>query len=164
MNIITLSEKYLEETTRMTNEVFPDDVHTQYSPERSFSTALAYEKEPELLAESQIEKISYWIVLGEGEVVGVTGLYRRKEHPKDEVWLAWYCVRADHRGKGLGRELLEWTIEKARAEGYKKFKLYTSDDPNEARAQELYEKLGFRIIAEEPNDHGGKTLYREKVL
>ena len=166
MNITPLSREYLEETMKMVAEVFPDDVGAIYNPERSFNLGLQYAEHPDLLANSETQRrLGYWIVLNESdEVVGTTGLYNKKDGPPDEVWLGWYCMRKDQRGKGLGRELLEWTVERARAEGYKKFKLYTSTDPNEARAQELYEKLGFKIIGEEDNDDGAKTLYREKTL
>ena len=165
MNIIPLQKKYLEETIKMVNEVFPADVNAMYSPEKSFRLSLEYEEEPELLNKSYMRRIGYWIMQDDtDEVIGVTGLYRRENDPSDLVWLGWYCVRADQRGKGLGRRLLEWTINIAREEGYKKLELYTSTDPNEARAQELYEKLGFKIVGEEKSGGAYKTLYREKIL
>ncbi len=80
------------------------------------------------------------------------------------VWLGWYCVRPDQRGKGLGRELIEWTIDKAKEQGFKKLKLYTSEDPEEAKAQEIYENYGFKIVGEEKGEGKYKTLYREKVI
>lgn len=59
----------------------------------------------------------------------------------------------------LSREYLEETIKMAN-------EIFpdTSEDPNEARAQELYEKLGFKIVGEEINTDDYKTLYREKNL
>jgi len=165
MNIIPLSKKYLEETVKMTGEIFPNDIAAIYSPSRSFRLSLKFEDKPELLKKNTRQRIGYWIVLNaKDEVIGVTGLYRMKTDPKELIWLGWYCVRADQRGKGLGRKLLEWTINMAKTEGYKKLKLYTSTDPNEARAQELYEKLGFKIVGEEINEGTYKTLYREKIL
>jgi len=156
MNIIPLREQYLDETIQMTNAIFPEDVDAEWNPEKSFKISLQ---------RNDLATLGYWILLNEGgEVIGVTGLYQRgNEDPKDLVWLGWYGVCADERGKGLGKELLEWTIEKARSEGYKRLRLYTSTDPNEARAQELYEKVGLKVVEEEKTD-GDKILYREMKL
>lgn len=169
MNIIPLSKKYLEETIKMVNSVFPDDVKEEWSPDRSFRLGMRFSEDLETGKADWFKKLGYWIVLDDvtGEVVGSTGLYQPGDEVDDDmdaVWVGWYCVRGDQRGKGLGRELLEWTIQKAKNEGYKKLKLYTSTDPNEARAQELYEKVGLKIVGQEPGKSGYKTLYREKIL
>ena len=166
MNILPLSKKYLDQTIQLAQEIFPGDAEHFWNPDRSFKFSLRLIDDPGLWKERNLDKIGYWIVLNDvDEVVGVTGLYRTNEDPEGLVWLGWYCVRADQRGKGLGRKLLEWTIEKAKSEGFKILKLYTSTDPNEARAQELYEKMGFKLIGEEQEkDEKYKTLYRERVL
>lgn len=165
MNPIPLSKKYLQETINMTGEIFPNDVNMIYNPDRSFTLGLDVEENPELLNTRGLSRIGYWILVNEkDEVIAVTGLYRVKDQPEDTVWLGWYGIRADNRGKGLGRELLEWTMKKAKEEGYKKLKLYTSTDPNEARAQDLYEKLGLKVVGEEEGEGEYKTLYREVVL
>lgn len=160
MKPIPLSEKYLEAAVKMVNEVFPEDIDAIWNPEKSLPLSLRPQSE---LKEDVF--VDYWIVLNEhSEVIGVTGIYKLKEDPDDVVWLGWYCVRVDQRGKGLGRELLEWTIEKAKERGFIRMKLYTSTDPNEATAQILYEKLGFGLIGEDVGDGIHKTLYREKIL
>jgi putative acetyltransferase len=164
MNPIPLSEKYLEQTIKLASEIFPDNVEKIWNPDRSFTFSLRQDPGPDEWRNQNRPR--YWIIVNnEDEVVGVTGLYRMEGDPSDVVWLGWYCVRPDQRGKGVGRKLLEWTIEKARSEGFKKLKLYTSTSPNEARAQELYEKLGFKLVGEEQEEENNyKTLYREKVL
>jgi GNAT superfamily N-acetyltransferase len=166
MNIIPLSKEYLEETIRIVNEIFPYDINAEWNPARSFNSYIELKGNQKPLKEGWLRKLDYWIVLAPetNEVIGVTGLYHLEDDPDDLAWLGWYCVREDHRGKGLGRELLEWTIERAKAEGYKRFKLYTSNNPNEARAQALYEKFGFKIVGEEVNEAGYQTIYREKTL
>jgi GNAT superfamily N-acetyltransferase len=165
MDIIPLSKKYLEETVKMVNDVFPYETNTEWNPERSFLTYINYVEQPESFAKQWVRKIHYWIVLSNtNEVIGVTGLYKTSEDPKDLVWVGWFCVRPNQREKGLGRKLLEWTVEQARIEGYKRLKLYTSTHPNEARAQNLYEKLGFVMIVEEGRRDVYKTIYREKIL
>lgn len=144
----------------MVNEVFPNDTEAIWNPEKSLPLSLRPQSE---LKEDVF--VDYWIVLNEQEeIIGVTGIYKLKEDSHDVVWLGWYCIRKDQRGKGLGRELLEWTIKKAKERGFNKLKLYTSTDPNEASAQILYEKLGFKMVGEDEGDGVHKTLYREKIL
>lgn len=116
MNPIPLSEKYLKATVEMVNEVFPQDLGAVWNPEKSLPLSLRPQSE---LKEDTF--VDYWIVLDEKEeVIGVTGMYRLNEDPEDVVWLGWYCVRSDQRGRGFGRELLEWTIKKAKERGLKK--------------------------------------------
>ena len=81
------------------------------------------------------------------------------------IWLGWYCLDKNERGKGFGREILEWTINNVKEKGYKIMRLYTTTDPNEATAQKLYEDLSFKIIDEEQKEGDSyKTLYRERIL
>ena len=54
-------------------------------------------------------------------------------------------------------------MRQARAQGKKYFCLYTSTLPNEAAAQGLYEKYGFRVTKEK-NRLFYKMLYRELAL
>ncbi|KND47722.1 MAG: hypothetical protein AB201_02175 [Parcubacteria bacterium C7867-006] len=157
---IPLTEKYLEAAVKMVDEVFPQDLDAIWNPEKSLPLSLRPQSELK-----QDVFVDYWIVLNDNdEIIGVTGMYRLKEDPEDVVWLGWYCIRADQRGRGLGRELLNWTIDKAKERGFKKMKLYTSTDPNEAAAQILYDKLDFKIIGEDEGDGIHKTLYRQKLL
>lgn len=160
MNIVPLTQSRLGEAVEMVNNVFPEDIEAIWNPERSLPLSLRPQSE---LKEDVF--VDYWVLLNDKEeIIGVTGMYRLKEDEGDVVWLGWYCVRADQRGKGLGKELLEWTIEKAKERGFRKMKLYTSTDPNEAVAQTLYEKMDFKITGEDAGDGIHKTLYREKIL
>lgn len=157
---IPLTEQLLAKAVHMVNEVFPDDTAAIWNPNKSLLLSLR----PQQNTKSDTF-VDYWVVLNETEeVIGVTGLYRTERDPSDVVWLGWYCVRADVRRKGLGRALLQWTMETAQNRGFKKMKLYTSTDPNEGAAQILYEKLGFKVVGENEGDGIDRTIFREKVL
>lgn len=54
-----------------------------------------------------------------------------------DVWVA-----PEHRGKGVGKFLMEWAVRWARSKGYNKIKLEVAET-NE-RARHVYEELGFR--------------------
>ncbi len=168
MNIVPLSKENIEETIKLAHKIFPLDAASDNPLERGFRKSLSNEanlkswKGPEHV----LARLNYWVLLDEktDKVIGVTGLYGFKEFPK-EVWLAWFCLDPEARGQGLGRKLLEWTMNKAKEEGYSIFKLYTSSDPNEAAAQKLYESVGLKIVKTEKDSEGQyDIMYREREL
>ena len=167
MTIVSLSEENLEEAIKLAHKVFPVDAASENPPERGFRKSLSREANlkswqgPELI----LSRLNYWVLLDEAsKITGVTGLYGFKKFP-DEVWLAWFCIDPEVRGQGLGRKLLEWTMNKAREEGYKVFKLYTSTDPNEALAQKLYESVGLKIVKTEKDTKSPyNIMYRQSDL
>jgi GNAT superfamily N-acetyltransferase len=63
------------------------------------------------------------------------------------------------RGSGVGRMLVEHCMEFARAAGYSRMKLWTNDVL--APARRLYERLGFRMTAQEPHHSFGVDLVGE---
>lgn len=108
--------------------------------------------------------LEYWVAVDEnGTICGTTGLYSMKKDFDEAIWLSWFCVAPTRRGQGIGKRLIEFSIEEARRRGKKYLRLYTSDDSNEAEAQFLYEKYGFVKTGEEKHDRW-TLFYREKVL
>jgi ribosomal protein S18 acetylase RimI-like enzyme len=77
-----------------------------------------------------------------------------------ECYLAELFVVPQHRGRGLGRALLETAIEVARARGADHMDLGTSEDDVAARS--LYESLGF--INREGGIDGPITYFYERDL
>ena len=77
-----------------------------------------------------------------------------------ECYLAELYVVPDRRGRGLGRALMEATIELARREGANHIDLGTSEDDHAARA--LYESLGFSNREGKPD--GAINYFYEREL
>ena len=98
-----------------------------------------------------------------GAVLGTIGLYRINKDYQDAVWISWFCVAPAARQQGVGQALLDHAVSQAVAAGYKLIRLYTSTDPNEAAAQVLYEKNGFREYRRSPLLFT-TLIYREKRL
>lgn len=73
------------------------------------------------------------------------GSVLKKPRPGD-VYIANLGVHPDARGKGVGSALIAHESAKAKAAGFEKMTLDVAD--NNARAQALYERLGFEIIGE----------------
>jgi RimJ/RimL family protein N-acetyltransferase len=166
MKIKPLSEKNIAEATALLHVIFPDDAKNENPPEKGFEASLHPETHKGYWDKYLLTRLKYWVAIDEqtGRVIGTTGLYERSDSPQGTVWLGWYALDPAERGRGLGAELLQWTIDKAKDEGHTKLRLYTSTHSNEATAQKLYEKLGFRIVGEEPETNGVKVIYREREL
>ena len=96
-------------------------------------------------------------------VIGTTGLYRYMNDANEAVWVAWFCVDPKARGRGIGQALIDHTVSRARNAGFNRIRLYTSTDPNEAAAQRLYEKNGFKEIRRKKGMFT-TTIFREKSL
>lgn len=82
-----------------------------------------------------------------GRLLGTTGLYQCACDADEAVWLAWFCVAPEVRRKGIGSQLLDFSIEAARRTERQYLRLYTSDMSNEAAAQILYENRDFSVTA-----------------
>ena len=109
----------------------------------------------------------YYVVLDvdTGKILAITGFYNLTIHSKDEVWLGWYGVSPEFRGRGVGRKVLEWTLKTAKEIGYKKFRLWTTTSPEEVLAQKLYDNMGIKIYDQKDDKEKKYTiLYREKIL
>jgi len=161
-----LSTENIKEVTALVYSVFPSDFENQEGP-RSYKISLDRNGHEDYIEEHHLDILKYFVVKNSPseKIIGATGWYTLSTDSKDIAWLGWYCLDPNERGKGFGREILEWTINQVKEKGYKIMKLYTSTDPNEATAQVLYEKMGFKIVDEELKDGEiYKTLYREKIL
>lgn len=156
-----LSESRFKEAVSIGARAFPNN---KEKIEEMYKFSLDPEKK--YLDERRFLQNYIGIDSGADKIIALTGLYNRKEFSEEEVWLGWFCSDPDVRGKGIGRKTLEWTIDKAKELGYKKFRLYTSTDPNEAAAQNLYESVGLKIYKREKSEKfpGEEILYREMDL
>lgn len=161
-----LSQERMQEAVNLTHSVFPEDALSEdRSPALAFAASLEPEKLKDYSNKFGLGSLEYFVLMDKkaDKVVGVTGLYTQKEDPKETVWLGWFCMDPSYRGKGLGEATLRWAVREAEKRGYKTIRLWTTTDPNEAVAQNLYEKLGFKIFAEEEKP-GYKILYREHQI
>jgi GNAT superfamily N-acetyltransferase len=111
--------------------------------------------------------VQYWVVRDKatGKIYGTVGLYTRTDDP-DAYWGGWMCVDPKERGKAVGHELALKALSEARRKGDRKYvRLYTSTDPAESRAQEMYDRMGLVVYREEADPLTGYTrLYRQMTL
>jgi len=164
IRLVELDEALIPDAKALVNRVFP---HQSFDERISF---WVYRRRKSramkllLRLYGSMDIYQYWVALDEGgNICGTTGIYSEKKDVHEAIWLSWFCVAPEMRGKGVGKLMLEFSIDKARALGKKYLRLYTSDDPNEAAAQGLYEKYGFKIISQKKK-RGHTLFYREKAL
>ena len=90
-----------------------------------------------------IGKLNDYIAMKDHKPVGITGLYTLTDRPK-EAWVDWYGVDEKFRGHGLGKAIMQATMDMARKYGYETLRLWTTgNDPVTAMANYLYQKLCF---------------------
>lgn len=88
----------------------------------------------------------YYIAKHNNIPVGIAGLYTHNEIDNESIWLGWFGVLPEFRSKGIGKQILLDTIEKAKQYDKKYFRLYTNDNgmssarPLYRSVMQLYEK------------------------
>jgi ribosomal protein S18 acetylase RimI-like enzyme len=121
--------------------------------------------EPEVLAERAREMIptkEIFVLLGGDGPDGIALMCIRRQifTGEPDAYLQELYVVPDTRGQGLGRELLEASMDLAREHGATHFEVTTSTDDTEAVS--LYESAGFTNREGSPD--GPVMLYFERDL
>jgi GNAT superfamily N-acetyltransferase len=111
--------------------------------------------------------VRFWVArdIISGKVLGTVGLFTRSDEP-EAYWGGWLCVDPEYRGRAIGNELIMKDFREALQQGGRPYgRVLTSTDPQEARAQELYERAGLKVYREVPDRKSGHTLlYRQVSL
>ena len=86
----------------------------------------------------------YWVAESDGEIAGGCGIYPTENLPQGCVELVKFYVKSTSRGIGLGKKLMDRSIESARVFGYTS--IYLESFPTLEKALELYTIAGFKRI------------------
>ena len=98
-----------------------------------------------------------WIAEINGKIIGSIGIV---PDSNSEAQLRWFLVHPNHRGRGLGRELLNKALQFSRNHGFKSVFLWTVSDLE--AAAHLYQWAGFRKTEEKTHQIWGKTITEER--
>jgi DNA-binding MarR family transcriptional regulator/GNAT superfamily N-acetyltransferase len=98
-----------------------------------------------------------WIAEMHGQPVGSIALARSGEEGVAKLRLL--LVEEQARGYGLGSRLVDECHRFARAAGYRKMRLWTTDQQKEAR--HIYQNKGYVLVTEEPVHAFGKDMVNE---
>ncbi|WP_223650476.1 GNAT family N-acetyltransferase [Hymenobacter psoromatis] len=93
---------------------------------------------------SQTPHSAYFAAEVDGEVLGGGGTFPTQGLPADTVELVKLYLRPAARGRGVGKALIDHCLQAARANGYARVYLETTDELTQAIP--LYERLGFTYL------------------
>lgn len=148
-----VTNENLDLAIKIQNTIFPNEngaLNLKASADKSFVE--------EVYGKDYRKSVDFWICKNEdGEPIGITGIYSYVEYPND-AWCGWFGIMPNMQGKGYGRKLFSWTIEKAKEMGFENFRLYTDLEDNNIAAG-LYRKVG---MIEEP--YTAEDMGEEKIV
>ena len=100
-------------------------------------------------------RATYFVVENEGEIIGGAGVSQLENSTENicELQKMYFLQKA--RGKGLGWQMIQKCLEKARDFGYEKCYLETL--PEMLVAQNLYQKMGFEYLCAPMGNTGHTT-------
>jgi putative acetyltransferase len=97
---------------------------------------------PELF--QRTPRSAYFVAEQNGEVLGGGGIFPTENLPTDTVELVKLYLLPAARGQGVGKALIGHCLQAARANGYARLYLETTEELTQAIP--LYEKLGFTYL------------------
>ncbi|MBI5380263.1 MAG: GNAT family N-acetyltransferase [Opitutae bacterium] len=139
MKLQPLQAETLFAAQQVAAELFP----WEHEHQLALPAALDPVGHAEFLEERGLVTVRAWTThLAGGPVSGLATLYGYREQP-EELWLAWFGLLPAVRGRGVGAQLLDWLIGYAQAQGKRTMRLWTTDEPEYAKAMALYTRRGF---------------------
>jgi len=106
----------------------------------------------------------YFIATINEEVVGGCGIFPTENLPEGTCELVKLYLQANARGTGLGKQLMEKSMQWAKENGYTQ--VYLESMPELAKAVSIYEKVGFTRINQPLGNSGhcGCDIWMTKQL
>lgn len=106
----------------------------------------------------------YWVAEDDGKIIGGCGIFPTQNLPEGCAELVKLYLDAAYRKRGIGRRLMEMSLESAKEIGYTQ--IYLESLPELGKAISLYRKQGFRFIDHKMGDEGhfGCTIWMLKDL
>lgn len=100
----------------------------------------------------QTQHSAYWVAIEDDKIVGGCGLYPTAGLPEGCIELVKFYVAQSHRGKGIGKKLMEISLNEAKRLSFTS--VYLESLPELDTAVGMYEKAGFVHISERLGDSG----------
>jgi len=100
----------------------------------------------------QTENSAYWVAEENGVILGGCGIFPTEDLPAGCAELVKFYLAAGSRGEGIGKLLMQVSINTAKNMGYNE--LYLESFPELQRAVGLYSSLGFNLL-DEPMGNSG---------
>ncbi|MCA9370385.1 MAG: GNAT family N-acetyltransferase [Candidatus Peregrinibacteria bacterium] len=138
-----LSTKTVDKVCSLAASLFDDEVQ---SPEIEIRRSLSKKSYVDTFTGYTVSNIDYWVAIHSASgTVGFIGLYENNTDSHEAVWIGWFGVHPDFRRKGIGSQLLDCVIERAKERNKKYLRVYTSTYFAEEQALHMYKKRGIQI-------------------
>lgn len=98
-----------------------------------------------------------WLAETNGQIIGSIAIVG---HSGVDAQLRWFLVHPDHRGLGIGKELLKKAIQFCKKRKYKTIFLWTTSELTEAGR--LYTRFGFMKTEEKTHEIWGRRVTEER--
>jgi GNAT superfamily N-acetyltransferase len=138
MNLQALEPEQLLATQRIAALLFPWESEHQ----EALAAVIYPTVRDAFLHRHSLHSVRCWTTKSGHDVAGFASVYGYTAQP-DELWLAWFGLRPEFRGRGAGAELLDAVIALAEREGRETLRLWTTDEEEYATAIRLYLRRGF---------------------
>jgi GNAT superfamily N-acetyltransferase len=93
----------------------------------------------------------YFVWKNGSKVHGIVGLHQYNWGPTENIWLGWFALDPDLHGKGLGSELFDRALSRAKEMRFRKLFIETYASQTFEKARRFYEKKGFEQIGKIEN-------------
>jgi len=93
----------------------------------------------------KVEGSEYWVAEADGKIVGGCGIFPTEGLPSGCVELVKLYTDISVRGQGIGKALMQKSIESAQHFGYNE--IYLESFPDLTTAISMYEKNGFKRLS-----------------
>lgn len=142
-------QKDNEALARMIRQVFEEHKAPQWGTVYSDPTT------DDLYSLFRKERSILWVGEVDGIPAGCCGVYPTEGLENSCAELVKYYLSEKVRGQGIGKKLMEKCIQSARDLGYQQ--LYLESMPHFSKAVRIYEKLGFKELAQALGNSGHTT-------
>ena len=156
-----LSYETLPQAQALRDRVFANDIET--IEKDLLLASLDPQKYKDIYQQNEITTLHYWVLqeMNTRKVIGLTGIYI--ETDDDTCWLGWFCIDANQRNLGLGKQLLNFSIHRATFMKKKYLHIYTKKEKKFSSAIALYEKFGFVSYTLKDSKHSKKIYFKKKL-
>lgn len=148
-------------------EILRDKIFSQIDTKERRTLEASIDKEALscVLEENEIVDVQYWVAIDKksSQIIAITGLYTELEDDEDSCWLGWFCLDKRYRGKGFGKELLNFSIEQAKSISKRYLHIYTYDSQEYKVAINMYKHYNFIEYNVEETKYK-RDLYFKKLL
>jgi putative acetyltransferase len=105
-----------------------------------------------------------WVAEKDNKAIGCCGIYPTEGLPVGYAELVKFYLPASARGKGIGKKLMDLSLESAADMGYTD--IYLESIPQYQTAVGMYERMGFESLDAPMGNsgHGGCNLWMKRKL